>query len=113
MFCVSSPRAELDGADVVADAVTSTIGIVGAFASTAVAAVVPLAVAVTSRRPPLVSIASAAPAGFVSVTVSPRISVPLAPASVSSPSPSIVVTSWPEPSTSTWEGMVSWVVPRS
>ncbi len=110
---MSSARAELANAEVVAEAVTSRIGIVGAFASTAVAALVPLAVAVTSRSPPLVAIASAPPEGFVSVTVSPRISVSLAAASVSSPSPSIVVVSWPEPWTSTCEGMLNWVVPRS
>ena len=42
-----SPWTKLDDAEVVAAAVTSTIGIVGALASTAVAALVPLAVAVT------------------------------------------------------------------
>ena len=104
---------KLDDAEVVADAVTSTIGIVGALTRTPVAALVPLAVAVTSRRPPAASIASAEPLASVSVTVSARTSVPAAVVSVSVPSPEIVVTSWPEPWRSTWAGRLSCVEPRS
>ncbi len=113
LFCVSIACTKLDDAEAVAEASTSTIGIVGSLASTAVAALVPEAVAVTSRRPPPASIASALPEGLVSVTVSWRSSVPAAVSTASGPSPSIVVTSWPEPCTSTWAGMLSGVVPRS